>query len=78
MESEKKLFRAEIIVMLHAENETKARKQLLNQSLSDEIAEADICETNSVPSEWYDSIPYGCDEDLTCGEILRCQREEKS
>ncbi len=67
----KKLYCVEITVMVMAENEDEAAEIAAREATS-ENCEAMIA--SSVSSEWHDAIPFGSDDDATCGEVLERQR----
>lgn len=67
----KKLFCVTIVVYVMAGNESDA-KRIGAEYCAADSAEAYIAE--SVASEWYDYIPFGSDDDMTCGDILKAQR----
>ena len=67
----KKLYEVEIKVYVMAEDAEEAA-QIAVTDCQDTEAEAFLA--NSVDSEWFDVIPYGGDDDTTCGEILKSQR----
>lgn len=66
----KKLYEVEIKAYVMAEDEDEA-KSIAVAECEDVDAEAFV--TNSIDAEWWDAIPYGNDDDLTCGEILKQQ-----
>jgi len=63
----KRLYEVEIRVYVMAENEQDAL-QIAARECQPEEAEAE--EAGSVDSLWWKSIPYGADDDKTCGEIM--------
>ena len=68
----KKLYCVEITVMVMAENKEEAAEIASREALPES------CEANeafSVPSEWYGAIPFGADDEKTCAQILKHQRE---
>jgi len=66
----KKLYEVEIRYYVMAENETEAEAIRTDDGVTLEVNEA-----FTVDSEWWDTIPFGGDDDRTCGEILGAQRE---
>lgn len=70
----KKLYRVEITMMVMADDVFDAMavaEQSVDQSNTGEF---EVAPATSTPSEWYDLVPYGSDDDLTVGEILKLQR----
>ena len=63
----KRLYDVEIRVFVMAEDEEEAR-QIATRECQPE--EADAEEAGSVDVFWWDSIPYGSDDDKTCGKIM--------
>lgn len=68
----KRLYRVTVMFMVLAENETAA--EYAEQYPDGASVEVEMA--NSVPSDWRDAIPYGGDDNRTCGEILREMSEE--
>jgi hypothetical protein len=66
----KKLYEVNIRVYVMAECADEAQ-ELAIENCEDTEAEAHIA--NSVSNAWWNAIPYGTDDDTTCGEILSSQ-----
>ena len=43
-----------------------------------EYESSEICNWSHLPNLWHDSIPYGSEDDKTCGEILSELLEQKA
>lgn len=69
----KRLFRVKAVAMIMADSPAQAVAVAL-QNLKP--LDCTAREVVSTPSEWYDAIPYGADEDATVGDILKREREE--
>ena len=67
----KKLYWVEITVMVMAEDEDEAAEIAACEAISENC---DAMIASSVPSGWYDAIPFGSDDDATCCEVLKRQR----
>lgn len=63
----KKLYEVEIKVYVMAEDKEDA---LYIASRECQPEEAEAYEAESVDALWWKSIPYGSDDDKTCGEII--------
>ena len=68
----KKLYWIDITMMVMAEDEDEAAEIAARKATPENCVGRLAL---SVPSEWRDAIPFGADDDLTCGEILKRQRE---
>ncbi len=68
----KKLYLVEKKAYVMAENELEAGVIDTGDGASVEVLEA-----LSVDSDWWDLIPFGGDDDNTCGQILTQQRAAK-
>lgn len=67
----KKLYRVEIIEMVMADNETDAKSIAVKNA---DIVDCKAHEAKSCPSDWYDYIPWGEENDRTCGDIIKDSR----
>lgn len=63
----KKFYEVEIKLYVLAEDEWEAAV-IATRECQPEAAEVD--EAGSVDSRWWKAIPYGSDDDKTCGEIM--------
>lgn len=68
----KLLYGVEITVYVMAEDEDEA-KSLAVTNCEEDNAEAWQA-FSSVASEWSNAIPFGADDNMTCGDILKLQR----
>ena len=68
----KRLYRVEAHYYVMAGGELEAVLIRPDVDCCPRLAEA----VSNVDSEWYDAIPFGGDDDRTCGEILQQQNEE--
>ena len=74
--AEKWLFEIEGRAYAYAETEAKAIRAVQDEaSLHDIPFEAS--KTSSVDEDWADAIPYGGDDNRTCGQIQQAQREAR-
>jgi hypothetical protein len=67
----KKLYSVEITVYVMAEDDDEAKRVAVKNCEEDS---AEAWQAKSVAHEWYDAIPFGADDDMKCGEILKLQR----
>ena len=67
----KKLYQVEITVFVMADDKDEAASIA---SVEAQPEDCEVWEARSVQSEWWDAIPYGADDDMKCGEILKQQR----
>jgi len=73
----KKLYEVEMIMMVMAEDESDAKLVAAQNASAENWDEFDAYEADSVKSEWWDCIPWGSDDDKTCGEIILGMRSRK-
>ena len=64
----KKLFEVEVHYYVMAEDAGEAKRGLLILALEDCMTVA--YEAFSVDASWRDAIPFGSDDDQTCGQIM--------
>jgi hypothetical protein len=67
----KKLYEVECLWYVMAENAEDARWL----SLHSDDATKDVSLAVGVNSDWWDAIPVDSDDDRTCGQIIKQQRE---
>ena len=66
----KKLYEVQMSVYVMAENEVLAHSVATGYDVEISIEDCEIFEATAVPQPWFDSIPYGSDDDKKCREIL--------
>lgn len=66
----KKLYRVDVYYFVMASSEKMALA--VRPTLGDCSRQAQIA--GSVPVDWWDAIPFGSEDDSTCGEILQDQK----
>ena len=67
----KQLYRVDVTLLFYADSKAQVFG-LLAEALCDvDTMSQDPYPVYSVPGSWHDAIPFGEDDDRTCGEILR-------
>jgi len=66
----KKLYEVQATTYVMAENEFEAVDVLNDFETEIDIADCEVFEAGSIPRRWTDAIPWGGDDDKTCGEII--------
>ena len=69
----KSLYRVEMIAMVMAESKEDALTEAAKMDPWNSTCKVHLA--TSTPSEWYDCVPFGEDDDRTVGQILRDQRQ---
>ncbi len=69
----KRLYRIDVTYYVMAESREEAQMVRPDFGIEEALSDASIEETLSVSSSWRDAIPFGGDDDRTCGEILEAQ-----
>lgn len=74
----KKLYEVSADLILYVMVEDEREAEIIGKSqLYEEMDNADInaYKADSILAIWSDSVPYGSDDNRTCGEIIAEQRE---
>lgn len=72
----KKLHEVTLKVYVMAENERDAFNAATNIDVHHCFDDAEIFPAESVDSNWWEAVPFGGDDDRTCGEILSNKGKE--
>ena len=66
----KKLYYVQITVMVMADSCAEAAEVAAREATSEDC---DAMIATSIPWDWNDAIPFGSDDDATCGAVLERQ-----
>jgi hypothetical protein len=66
----KKLYRVQITAMVMANDQLQAAEIAVSSSSQHATDDCAVSPAEVCPAEWWDAIPFGSEDGLTCGEVI--------